>query len=127
MSKIRDGFKKVKEGGFSYITATFFNPETFEEYDICVRDLDYYDGSRDDREHYNAPLDEEARKIWLRHHGVVQVGDTVRVVKGRKYPKGLEFVVKAIYPINDKYGRWVANYAYFAGGKINVDNVEIVA
>ena len=120
---IREGFYKVEEHGGTFVTATFFNPDTKEEYSACVRDYDYADCSRDDDEAYYAPIDEDVKKIWKRHHGEIQIGDKVRVVKGRKIPHGTVGTVKAIYPYYDCYHRWIADYAYFVeGGKTNIQN-----
>ena len=42
---IKEGFYKVCQSGGTYVTATFFNPCTLEEYTQCVRDYDYSDCS----------------------------------------------------------------------------------
>ena len=126
MAKLENRWYKVAQGGYSFITATLFNPVTLESKHEIARD---YDEPRNDNDTiYYMPIDEDALRAWRSHNGVVQVGDRVRVSKGRKYPVGTEFEVREIYPMSDKYGRWVANYAYFVGGgKCNVDNLEIVA
>lgn len=121
--EIKKGFYKVFQSGGSYVTATFFNPETKEEYSKCVRDYDYADCSRDDDEGYNAEINEEARKAWKHHNGVICEGDKVKVVKGKKIPLGTIATVKSIYPYYDCYHRWIADYVYFVeGGKTNINN-----
>ena len=119
-------FYKVEQHGGSFITATFYNPVTQEERHEVVRDYD------DDRSMYNplydVSINEEAKWFWNRKRGVIQPGDTVRVVRGRKYPVGTEFKVHSVYPYYDKYQRFIANYAYFVGGgKCSTSNLTIIA
>lgn len=124
---IKEGFKKVCESGSSYVVARFFNPETKEEYTQCVRDYDYADGSRDDDEAYNAPIDEDAVNAWKKFHGIVRIGDTVKVVKGRKVPLGTVGEVKDIYDWRDCYGRIQCIYVVLDNGqRTNINNVAIV-
>jgi hypothetical protein len=119
-------YKKVSESGGTFVTAIFFNPETMETVSGCVRDYDYEDGSRDIDELYYMPIDENARILWLHSQGVILVGDTVRVVKGRTLEHGYTDIVKDIRPYKDRYGRRIADYVYFENGKkINIDNCEL--
>lgn len=121
---IREGFYKVSQSGGTYVTATFFNPCTLEEYSKCVRDYDYADCSRDDDELYYMDIDKNAERAWKHHNGEILWGDEVKVVKGRKVPIGTVANVKAIYPYHDRYGRWVCDYAYLDNGmKTNVNNL----
>ncbi len=124
---VRDGFFKVKQEGGSFVVATFFNPTTNEEYTHCVRDYDYSDCSRDDDEAYNMEIREDARRAWLRHHGVVQTGDTVKVVRGRKVPVGTVAVVVDVTKWSDRYGRVQTVYAHLNNGmRTSVTNCEIL-
>ena len=128
---IKEGFKKVSESGGCYVTARFFNPETGEEYSSCVRDYDNSDGSRDDDEAYYAPIDEEALKLWKRKHGIVSVGDCVKVVRGRKLPIGRIGIVTRIYDWKDMYGRVQTRYCEFSDGygetlRTSLANVELI-
>lgn len=124
---VRNGFKKVAQSGSIFITAVFFNPETKETYNQCVRDYDYADGSRDDDEAYYMPIDEEAVRAWKRFNGVIQVGDKVEVIKGRKVPIGTIAEVTDIYDWKDNYGRVQTRYAVLSNGqKTSVDNCKIV-
>ena len=103
-----EGFFKVKQSGGSYVVAVFYNPYTGETRSECVRDYDYGDCSRDNDELYLA-------------------GDTVEVFKGRKVPKGTIATVKSIRPYYDRYGRWVADYAYFTDGqRTNIENCRLL-
>ena len=124
---LENRFYKVAENGSTYISATLFNPVTNEYKHVCTRDYDYADGSRDNDELYYMPIDEEARRAHLHFQGFILEGDVVEVVKGRTLPHGFIGTVRKICDFKDRYGRWVATYAYFAeGGKINVDNCKLV-
>ncbi len=124
---IPNGFFKVSHEGGSLVTANFYNPETKETIHKVVRDYDYSDCSRDDDELYNMPINEEIKKIWLHDRGIIQVGDRVKVVKGRTLPHGSVLTVRAKYDYKDQYKRYVATYLYFEeGGKINENNVELI-
>lgn len=124
---VRDGFKKVSQSGSTFVTAGFFNPETKEFYTHCVRDYDYADGSRDDDEAYYMPIDEDALREWKRFNGIIQIGDTVEVVKGRKVPIGTIGNVVNIYDWKDNYGRVQARYVVLSDGqKTSIDNCKIV-
>ena len=127
MSQVRDGFYKVGQYGGSYITATFFNPETKEHYSKCVRDYDYADKSRDDDELYYMDIDTEAEKAWKHFNGEILVGDVVEVIHGRKVPVGTIATVKDKKAYYDKYHRWVADYLYFDNGmKTNEKNCVLL-
>jgi len=121
-------FYKVAQNGGTFVTATFFDPETLEEFTRCVRDYEYADCSRDNDALYYMQIDEIARRAYLHHHGRILKGDTVRVIKGRKIPIGTEAEVAFIRPVKDKYGRWVADYLYFTDGRrTNVNNCILVS
>ena len=122
-----EGFRKVAQSGGSYVVATFFNPETKETDSRCVRDYDYADCSRDNDELYYMPIDEEARRLYLRHMGVISAGDIVKVVKGRKVPVGTVAVVEKLYDWKDQYGRTQTTYAVLDNGmKTSVGNCVLV-
>ena len=122
-----EGFFKVKQSGGSYVVAVFYNPYTGETRSECVRDYDYGDCSRDNDELYNMPIDEEVRSLWLHSQGQILAGDTVEVCKGRKVPKGTIATGKSIRPYYDRYGRWVADYAYFTDGqRTNIENCRLL-
>ena len=125
MAKLENRWYKVAQSGNTFITATLFNPVTLESRNEIARD---YDEPRNDNDEiYYMPINEDALRAWRSHNGIMQDGDKVRVIKGRKYPVGTEFIVRAVYPMRDKYDRWVADYAYFVGGgKCNVANLEII-
>lgn len=123
---IREGFKKVAESGGTYVVARFFNPETKEEYGQCVRDYDYDDCRNDDDEAYYAPIDEDARREWLHFNGHVVVGDTVKVVRGRKVPIGTVGVIDRIYDWKDCYGRVQTTYVVLEDGqRTSIANVVL--
>lgn len=118
---------KVNQDGYSYITAMLFNPVTKEHKTVCVRDYDYADGSRDNEEVYNMPIEEEAVKAWNRHLGIISVGDTIKVVKGRKVKIGTIAEVVDMYDWKDRYGRAQTRYAVLdTGEKTSVTNCELI-
>ena len=121
MATLKNGFFKVEQSGGSFITATFFNPETKEEFSQCVADAD--EPRRDDWELYKMDIDKDAKRAWKRHHGVLQVGDVVEVFKGRKVPIGTKGIIKGERFVRDRYGRCVALYVVLDNGySTNVDN-----
>lgn len=116
-------FKKIMQTGGTYVVATFYDPETKETMTKCVRDYDYSDCSRDDDELYYMPIDDEALRMYRHDNGIISIGDTVKVVKGRTIEHGFIGKVTNIRPCTDKYGRWLADYVYFDDGrKININN-----
>lgn len=122
-----EGFYKVAQSGGSYVVATFYNPITKEEKTKRVRDYEYADCSRDNDELYYMEIDEEVRKIWLHNGGVILPGDRVKVVKGRKIPKGTEAVVERFFDWKDQYGRIQTRYAVFTDGrKTSVSNLVLI-
>lgn len=121
-------FYKVAQEGGSYVVAYFFNPVTKEEKSCCVRDYDYFDCSRDKDELYYMAIDENVRKIYMHFHGIILVGDTVEIVRGRKIPHGTVAKVVKIYDWRDCYGRTQATYAVFEDGrKTNINNCKLLA
>lgn len=124
-----NGFYKVAVDGFSLTRATFFNPSTMESFSKIVWDIDN-DRLLDDEEMQILrflPINEEICKVWKHHNGQILVGDTARVIKGRKMPIGYIGIVEKIKPFYDRYGRWQANYIYFTDGqKTNYNNCELI-
>ena len=120
-------FYKVNENGGCYITGTFYNPDTDEYFDTCIRDYDYADKSRDKDELYYKPFNEEVAKMFYHKFGKIYVGDTVEVYKGRKVPKGTIGTVNKIYDWKDQYGRTQATYVVFNDGtKTNINNCRLI-
>lgn len=84
------GFYKVGESNGGIEVATFFNPETKEEFSKIVWDIDN-DRLLDDDEIQILrflPLDEATIIAWKHFHNQFVIGDNVEVIKGRKVPKG---------------------------------------
>ena len=120
-------FYKISHSGGTYVTGLFYNPITKETKSELLRDYDYSDGSRDNEELYWMPIDEEALKIYRRDKGIISIGDLVEVVKGRTIKHGYTNVVVDIKEYKDRYGRWLADYAYFGDGKkVNIDNCKLL-
>ena len=125
--KTDSNWRKISQEGGSYITARFFNIETLEEAGFTVRDYDYADCRNDDDDLYYMTIDFEAIKKYKRSRGIIQEGDRVMIVKGRKFPAGTVKTVRKIYPFKDRYGRWIADYAYFTDGtKCNIENCILI-
>ena len=123
------GFYKVNQEGTSLTIATFYNPETRESFTRRVWDMD------DDRLLYDEEVQElrymqinkEIRWLWLHRSGIIQIGDTVKVVKGRKLPVGKTGKVKDIKPYFDRYRRWCCDYIYFDDGtRTSIKNCVLV-
>lgn len=127
MFKLPDGFYKVHQTGGSYIVATFYNPDTKETIEKCVRDYDYADCSRDNDELYFMQINESIKSQWLHDKGIILVGDTVEVFKGRKIPIGTIAKVVDKKPYRDRYGREQAIYLYLDNGqKTNENNCKLI-
>ncbi len=125
-----NGFYKVAEDNGGVCVGYFFNPDTKESFSKIVWDIDN-DRLLDDEEiqilRY-LPINETIRKAWKHYNGEILEGDTAEVFKGRKMPIGYTGIVKAIRPFYDRYGRWQANYIYFADGqKTNYNNCKLIA
>ncbi len=128
---LKKGFYKVNQDlGGTYITATFYNPETDEEWTTCVRDYDYSDCSRDKEDLYQMEIlkaDNPIYRKWIHKHGGFLPGDTVFVFKGRKIPVGYSGKIVKIREIRDRYRRWVADYVVFEDGQqTNINNCILV-
>ena len=124
---VANGFKKVYQEGGTFVVATFFNPDTKEYFTKCVRDYDYSDCSRDDDEAYYMPIDEDAVKAWHRFNGIINVGDEIKVVKGRKVKVGTIATVEKITEWKDTYGRVQTIYAHLSTGeRTSIFNCELV-
>ena len=106
---------------------TFFNPDTKESFSEITWDIDrpYINDERVEILRY-LPINGEVKRIYLHHIGRILEGDSVEVFKGRKIPVGYVGVVKSIKPFYDRYGRWQADYIYFADGqKTNYNNCKL--
>lgn len=123
------GFYKVARSGFGVESCTFFNPETGEHFTKIVWDIDNDRLLDDDTLQVLRflPIDDNIRKIWLKRNGVISVGDTVEVFKGRKVKIGTVAIVVDIKPWRDCYGRIQTTYAYLSTGeKTNIDNCKLL-
>ena len=120
-------YYKVSQVGNSFVTGYFYNPITKEEKRIVLRDYDYDDCNRDNDELYYMPINEEVRKIWLHDNGIIQIGDAVKVVKGRKVAIGTIAKVVSFSEWKDRYGKAQCTYAHLDNGqRTNVYNCELL-
>lgn len=119
------GYRKISQDHGGVAVACFYNPDTDDCKSIIVDDVD--DFGKFKPELYRMPIDENARKIWRRKRGIIGVGDTVEVCKGRKIPRGTIAVVVREYDWCDCYGRVQTHYVVFEDGrKTNVANCRLV-
>lgn len=117
-----NGFYKVFENGTSFVTANFFNPITKEEFSKNIYNYD------DDRvrdsvgDYYSIPICEDIKKMYLNHKGIIQVGDLVEIVSGRKFKGESKRVKKEyIYNIAGMYGKTYGEVYYY----IFEDNTKV--
>ena len=126
---LKNGFYKVAEGGGGVTTCVFYNPETEESISKIVWDIDdiRLDNDSELQPYRYEPIDVNIKKQYLHKKGIIQVGDTVEVYKGRKVPKGTIATIIDIRPYYDNYHRWQADYVYFDNGmKTNKDNCKLI-
>lgn len=134
------GFAKVDTrvaGGF--VKVILFNRTTGATMEITVDDLEY----QKDIQYYYAeqvgcsiqeleqlrymPCNTEAQKAYQHHLGIIHIGDTVEVFKGRKVAKGTVSKVVNIYDYKDQYGRTQTTYVVLEDGqKTNINNCRLV-
>lgn len=123
------GFYKVAENNGGVCVGTFYNPDTKEVFSKITWDIDrpYINDNEEVEILRYLTIDKDMRYQWLHENGVVQIGDTIKVYKGRKVPIGTIAKVKDIKPYYDRYHRWQADYVYLDNGmKTNINNCVLV-
>lgn len=123
------GFYKVAENNGGVCVGTFYNPDTKEVFTKITWDIDrpYINDDEEIETLRYLTIDTTIRRMWLRENGIIQKGDSVKVIKGRKVPIGTVAKVLEIKPFYDRYHRWQANYVYFDNGmKTNVNNCVLI-
>lgn len=124
---LENGWRKIGQSGGSFIVARLYNVNTGEEENIVVRDYEYEDRRYDDDYWYDASIDAEALRAYNRKHGIIQAGERVMVIAGRKIERGYTGTVEKVYPVYDRFHRWVADYCRFIDGKsTNVKNCMMI-
>ena len=118
------GFYKVAEDNGSVCVGTFWNPDTKESFTKITWDIDrpYINDNEEIEILRYLPINVEIRKAWLHEAGVIQVNDTIKVVKGRKVPVGTIAKVINKKPYKDRYGRTQAIYLYLNNGMRTNEN-----
>lgn len=120
----------VKTRGFSLTFTTIFNPETLDVIDEITWDIDdtYYDISKRAITIRNLPEDENVTKLYNHFKGEIQIGDEVKIIKGRKFKNEIKQVEKMFdYTIPNTYGKIVVKYLVFTDGtKVNIENCELI-
>jgi|GEM_PF-6850715 hypothetical protein len=70
--------------------------------------------------------DETERNAYFRHLGIIQVGDIIEVVKGKKYPHGTRGIVTFVYEYQRPNGSGFVTYCLTDNGmKVAAKNVKI--
>lgn len=115
-----NGFYKVSTRGYSYVTATFYNPITNEEFVKTIWNADDERIEREAGEYYSLPEldDTDPIKIqWLHKHGIILEGDKVIIKRGRKMKNEIKRVKsKYTYVVNGTYGHGDVDYLRFTDG-----------
>lgn len=112
------GFYKVNEITYSdYTQGIFFNPKTKEEFGMILDGVSIFSLE---------PINDYVRSIWNKEREIV-LGDTVKVVRGKKIPVNTVGTVTRIYPIYNKYNNKVCDYIEIDGiFSTNRDNLRLV-
>ena len=135
--KEHEGYHKIDHSGGSLITCYLYNPETRDLKRYVVDDMEYnyghglisdeYDMKTLEYIRYSMDENDEVKRLYNLHQGNVDVGATIEVVKGRKYPAGTRGKVTKVYDYLDRYGRFVAEYCLTNNGlKVSTKNVVVV-
>jgi hypothetical protein len=133
-------YKKIMHTCGSLIRCTLYNPNTKKAVNFIVDDCEYpygdglinhdYDLQTLEHIRYNMPIDSEALKHYKKHVlKEITEGSKVEVIKGKKYPIGLQGAVKKLYTyiVPNTYGKVRAQYAILeTGEKINVKNIKLI-
>lgn len=122
-----NGFYKVRNDGFGITIATFFNPITKESFNKMVWDNDDERVALDNEELYYLPICERAKQLWLNYKGIIQKGDMVKIVKGRKMVGEVKKVVRFYdWEKVGSYGHIGTTYCVFDDNtKVNINNCEL--
>ncbi len=132
-------YKKIMHTGGSLIKCVFYNPETKKVVNFVVDDYEYNYGDGLVNRDYDLqtleyirrmPLDLEALEHYKKNKlKEITEGSRVEVIKGRKYPKGLQGTVKKLYTYiaPNSYNKVQVQYAILESGeKINVKNIKLI-
>lgn len=123
------GFYKVGENNGGVCVGAFYNPDTKEFFTKITWDIDdiRLDQDEEIQIYRYMSINKEIRWLYLHRAGVIQKGDRIKVIKGRKVPIGTVAIVKEIKPFYDRYRRWQADYLYLDNGmKTNVNNCILI-
>ena len=115
-----NGFYKVSTRGYSYVTATFYNPTTNEEFVKTIWNYDDERVEREARDYYLLPELDDNNPIkikWFHKNGIILEGDKVIIKRGRKMKNEIK-VVKSKYTfvVAGTYGHGDVDYLRFTDG-----------
>lgn len=132
-------YKKIMHTGGSLIRCTLYNPNTKKVVDFIVDDFEYSYGDGLINRDYDLQTLEYIRHMQidqeaLKHYKIhvlkeITEGAKVEVIKGKKYPIGLQGTVKKLYTyiVPNTCGKVQVQYAILeTGEKINVKNLKLI-
>lgn len=130
MKETFENYYIVKTRGFSLTFTTIFNPETLDVIDERTWDIDdtYLDTNERALTISSLPRNEAVTKLYKHFNGEIQIGDEVKIIKGRKFKNEIKQIEKMFdYTIPNTYGKIVVKYLVFTDGtKVNIDNCELI-
>lgn len=132
-------YKKIMHTGGSLIRCTLYNPNIQKTVNFIVDDYEYNYGDGLINQEFDLgtleyircmQIDPEALKHYKNHVlKEITEGSKVEVVRGKKYPIGLQGTVKKLYTyvVPNTYNKVKVQYAILdTGEKINVKNIKLI-
>ena len=132
-------YKKIMHTGGSLVRCTLYNPETKKVVNFVVDDYEYAYGDGFINRDYDLQTLEYIRHMQidpeaLKHYKIhvlkeITEGAQVEVVRGKKYPLGLQGTVKKLYTytVPNTYNKVRVQYAILeTGEKINTKNLKLI-
>jgi hypothetical protein len=132
-------YKKIMHTGGSLARCTLYNPNTQKTVDFIVDDYEYQYGDGFINQEFDLKtleyirrmqIDSEALKHYKNHVlKEITEGSKIEVVRGKKYPIGLQGIVKKLYTyiVPNTYNKVKVQYAILdTGEKINIKNIKLI-
>lgn len=143
LNDYKDYKKIMHTADGSLIKCTLYNPDTKKVVNFIVDDYEYAYGDGLINRDYDLQtleyirqlqIDSEALKHYKKHvlkvaQDEIEIGSKVEVIKGKKYPIGLQGTVKKLYTyiVPNTYGKVQVEYVILeTGEKINVKNLKLI-
>lgn len=121
-------FYIVRTRGYSITIVTAFNPVTMEEFEQMVYDYDdpWYEMTYDEVASLPRATD-EVMKLYNHFKGIIQEGDLVKIVKGRKFVGELKRVTKKFeFKVPHTKNITVDYLVFEDGSKVTEFNCELI-